>query len=125
MSARNGEPSYQSGISGRHIFVPVVHGCAAFRRSSVVESAVDGLIGSTIVVLITMTCAYDAAVLGRPWALGARFPFLIFWPAALPAYVVCSRGWWGCVVMLIHAAVLSVMACVFGIATVLLQGVGR
>jgi hypothetical protein len=89
------------------------------------ESTTDGLISSTIAVLIAMTCAYDAAVLGRPWAMGERFAFAIVWPVALPIYIIRSRGWWGCALLLIHAAALSLVACAIGTAAVLSQGVGR
>lgn len=67
----------------------------------------DYLFGSALAVLITMTCAYDASVLGRPWAIGVRLPFLIVWPVAMPLYLIRSRGWRGCLMLLIHVIVLA------------------
>ncbi len=102
------------------VFMAVTH-FAVVRR----ESTTDGLISSTIAVLIAMTCAYDAAVLGRSWAMGERFAFTIVWPVALPIYIVSSRGWWGCALLLIHAAALTFLACLFAIADVAMHGVGK
>ena len=76
----------------------------------------DYVSGSILAVLVTMTCAYDAAVLRRPWAFGARFAFLSTWPVATPLYILRSRGWWGCVVLLIHGSVL--IAIVIAVAVV-------
>ena len=67
---------------------------------------IDTWLVKTVGVLVTMTCVFDAAALGRPWAFGARLPFLIVWPFTMPLYIIRSRGWWGCVLLLIHVALL-------------------
>lgn len=85
----------------------------------------DYLLGTTLAVLVTMTCVYDAAVRGRPWAFGARFPFLVVWPVATPLYVIRSRGWWGLVVLLIHFAVLFAIVFALAIVAVVTGLVGR
>jgi hypothetical protein len=86
-------------------------------------SLTDQLFGSILAVLVTMTCVYDAAVLRRPWAYGVRLPFLIFWPLAVPLYVVRSRGWRGCAVVLIHGSVLIAILIAFGIIAVVVGAV--
>jgi len=80
---------------------------------------------TTLAVLVTMTCAYDAAVRGRPWAFGARLPFLVVWPVATPLYIIRSRGWWGCVLLLIHLAALFAIVIALAIVAVLAGLVGR
>jgi hypothetical protein len=80
------------------------------------DGSPDYVSGSILAVLITMTCAYDAALLGRPWAFGARLPFLTTWPVSTPLYLIRSRGWWGCILLLIHVAL--TVALVVAIAVV-------
>ncbi|MBI3866765.1 MAG: hypothetical protein HY290_33205 [Planctomycetia bacterium] len=86
---------------------------------------VDFLFGTALAVMVTMTCVFDGAVLNRPWAMGVRFPFLIVWPIALPLYIIRSRGWWGCALLLIHAVALFFVVAVIAIITFVMQGVGR
>lgn len=117
-----------SAITNRRLRVAYLVGTYLFlfmavARAVIVgkESAGDALVGATLAVLITMICVYDAAVLGRPWAMGVRFSFLIFWPLAVPVYIIRSRGWWGCVVILLHAGVLFVGMIVCVVLYVVLQ----
>ena len=86
------------------------------------QNPAEVFVSITLVTMITMTCAYDAAVRGRPWAMGERFSFAAFWPVALPGYVIYSRGWWGSALLLIHVAVLTLLACAIAIVTVVLRG---
>jgi hypothetical protein len=85
----------------------------------------DYLFGTTLALTVTMTCVYDAAVLGRPWANGARLPFLVVWPIALPAYCIRSRGWWGCVVLLIHVSLVIAIVVAISIIVVVVQALGQ
>src|SRR5438874_13525186 len=80
----------------------------AVARTAVVgrETSPDFLVGTTLAFLVTMTCVADAGARGRPMPLGVRFPFMIVWPIATPVYVLRSRGWWGLLIIIIHAAVL-------------------
>jgi hypothetical protein len=64
------------------------------------EAATDALFGTALAVFVTMACVTDSAVLGRPIAFEVRLPFAITWPAALPIYLLLSRGWWGVAVLL-------------------------
>jgi hypothetical protein len=71
-----------------------------------------------------MVCASDAAVLGKPWAFGVRLPFLILWPVTTPLYVVRSRGWWGCVLLMIHGSLLFAISFAVAIIAVLARFLG-
>ena len=64
------------------------------------EAASDILYAFALAVFVTMAGVADSAMLGRPIAFEVRFPFAITWPAALPIYLLRSRGWWGVVVVL-------------------------
>jgi hypothetical protein len=93
----------------------------AFAAHSLLERRAgfqDNVIGMTLGALVTMACAYDAAVLLRPWALGLRFAFLVFWPVALPLYILRTRGWWGALLLFLHFAVLFVAAFIWAIIAV-------
>jgi hypothetical protein len=59
------------------------------------QTASDDVVATGLAVFVTMACVADSAVLGRPIVFGARFPFAITWPVALPVYLLLSRGWWG------------------------------
>ena len=83
------------------------------------------LFATILAVLVTMACVYDAAVRRCPWAFGVRFPFLAVWPLSMPLYVVRSRGWWGCVLLLIHVSVLLAILVVYGVIVVVTQIAGR
>jgi len=68
------------------------------------EGLSDYLFSTSFAVFVTMACVADAAVLGQPIAFEVRFPFAMTWPAALPIYLLRSRGWWG----------LAVLVAIFG-----------
>jgi hypothetical protein len=70
------------------------------------EGASDVLFGAALAIFVTMACVADSAVLGHPIAFGVRLPFAITWPAALPVYVLCSRGWWGIIILLATLGIL-------------------
>jgi hypothetical protein len=89
------------------------------------DASTDYVSGSILAVLITMACAYDAALLRRPWAFGARFPFLSTWPVSTPLYIIRSRGSWGCVVLLIHAALLVAIVVAIAIVVGVAHLMGR
>jgi hypothetical protein len=99
----------------------------ALTRSMIVlkDDALNSLFAATVGVLVTMACVFDAAVLDRPWAFGVRLPFLIVWPFATPLYIIRSRGWRGCVILLIHACFLFAMIVAAGVVVGLMQLLGR
>jgi hypothetical protein len=82
------------------------------------ERLLDYGIGTALAIAVTMACVYDAAVLGQPWSMGIRFAFLIFWPVALPLYILRTRGWWGAFILFLHFAVLFVAAFIWTIVAV-------
>jgi hypothetical protein len=89
------------------------------------SKSADFLSGFVLAFLITMVCVYDAAAVGQPWAFGERLPFLILWPVAVPIYVVRSRGWWGCVLLMIHGSVLFSVSFAVAITAVLVRFLGK
>ena len=89
------------------------------------DDSIHHLFGAAVGVLVTMACVYDAAVLGCPWSLGVRLPFLVVWPVAMPLYIVRSRGWWGCLLLLIHGSVLLATIFNYGVIVVVMQIAGR
>jgi hypothetical protein len=99
----------------------------AVTRSVIVlrEDIIHHLFAATVGVLVTMACVFDAAVRRQPWAFGVRFPFLISWPVAMPLYIIRSRGWWGCVVLLIHVSVLIAIGISFAVVAGLAHLLGR
>ena len=83
------------------------------------EAASDFVFGTALAVFVTMPCVADSGVRGRPIAFGARLPFAITWPAALPSYLLRSRGWWGAAILLSILGLLvgTAIACaVIGVA---------
>ncbi len=78
------------------------------------EALSDYLFATSLAVFVTMACVADSAVLGRPIAFEVRLPFAITWPAALPIYLLRSRGWWGLAILLTILGVLigTAIACV-------------
>jgi hypothetical protein len=70
------------------------------------QRASDFLFGTALAVFVTMACVADSAVLGRPIAFEVRLPFAITWPAALPVYMLRSRGWWGGIILLAMLGIL-------------------
>jgi len=88
------------------------------------EGLSDYLFATALAVFVTMACVADAAVLGRPIAFEVRFPFAMTWPAALPIYLLRSRGWWGLAVLaaILGAVIGTAISCaIIGVAAELLM----
>jgi hypothetical protein len=70
------------------------------------QAELELLLMFAVPFVVTSACVVDGRIVRHPVPHGAQLGILFTWPITAPVYVLWSRGAWGMVVLLIHAAIL-------------------